>query len=105
MALCSVYVSYGLDPDRFWRITPREMVAHLEGARERLKAEQDGRAWLAWTTAALSRAQKLPDLESIMSPRKAEPQTTEDLAISIDQMFLAFGGDPAELQKSRSERA
>lgn len=100
----SVYVSYGLDPDRFWRITPREMAVDLEGARTRLQAEQDARAWLAWTTAALIRAQKMPALETLLSPKQAEPQSEEELAVAVDLLFLGFGGDPEELKKKRAER-
>lgn len=104
MELHRVYVSHGLDPEGFWRITPREMVARLEGARRRLSAEQDGRAWLAWHVAALSRQTKLPDLSSMFTQqKKQEPQTTEELRISVDQLFLAWGGDPEQLAQVREQ--
>lgn len=81
------------------------MVARLEGARRRLSAEQDGRAWLAWHVAALSRAQKLPDLGGMFSQqKKQEPQTAAEQEISLDQLFLAWGGDPADLAQVRETR-
>lgn len=106
MELHRVFVSYGLDPDSFWRITPREMVARLEGARRRLSGEQNGRAWLAWHVAALSRASKLPDLSDMLEQdqQKRGPQTVEEQEISLDQLFLAWGGDPAQLAQVRDER-
>lgn len=80
------------------------MVARLEGAQRRLSAEQDGRAWLAWHVAALSRQTKLPDLGSMLTQqKKQEPQTPEELRITADQLFLAWGGDPAQLAQVRAQ--
>jgi hypothetical protein len=104
LELHRVYVSHGLDPDGFWRITPREMVARLEGARRRLAVEQDGRSWLAWHVAALSRQPKLPDLGSMFEHQKKQaPQTAEQQEIGLDQLFLAWGGDPEQLARVREQ--
>lgn len=98
-------MSYGLNPDGFWNLTPREIAARIEGARRRLIAEQDGRAWLAWHVAALSRQTKLPDLETILTQRKQpEPQGPAEQAVALDALFLAWGGDPAELARARPDR-
>lgn len=80
------------------------MVARLEGARRRLSSEQDGRAWLAWHVAALTRAQKMPELSSMFEQQKRGPQTAEQQEISLDQLFLAWGGDPAQLAQVREQR-
>ena len=81
------------------------MVARLEGARRRLIAEQDGRAWHAWHVAALSRQAKLPDLGSMFAKQEKQgPQTVEQQEISMDQLFLAWGGDPAQLAQVREIR-
>ena len=81
------------------------MVARLEGARRRLSSEQDGRAWLAWHVAALTRAQKLPELSSMITQQQKQgPQTAEEQEISLDQLFLAWGGDPAQLAQVRDQR-
>jgi hypothetical protein len=82
------------------------MVARLEGARRRLSVEHDGRAWLAWTTEALRRTEKLPDLASLYSNQKTKkgPQTPKEQEISLDLLFLAWGGDPDELAKMREDR-
>ncbi|WP_211037801.1 hypothetical protein [Leisingera sp. HS039] len=94
-----------MDPESFWHITPREMVARIEGAHRRVSAEQDGRAWLAWTTAALMRQQKLPELSSLMARDEPQaPQTPAEQEISLDMLFLAWGGDPAELAQMREQK-
>lgn len=81
------------------------MVARLEGARRRLSSEQDGRAWLAWHVAALTRAQKLPELSSMLTQQQKQgPQTAEEIEISVDQLFLAWGGDPDQLAQVREHR-
>ena len=81
------------------------MVARLDGARRRLSSEQDNRAWIAWHVAALSRAKKLPELSSLLSQQKKQgPQTAEELEITVDQLFLAWGGDPAQLAQVREHR-
>jgi hypothetical protein len=106
LELHRVYVSHGLDPESFWRITPREMVARLEGAQRRLTAEHDGRVWLAWHVAAFSRQEKLPDLDTLLSrsKQKAAPQSPAEQTVMLDALFLAWGGDPAELSRVRAER-
>ncbi len=81
------------------------MVARLEGARRRLTAEQDGRAWLAWHFAALSRQPKLPDLASMFAKQETPgPQPVEVQEITVDQLFLAWGGDPVQLAQAREKR-
>lgn len=81
------------------------MVARLEGARRRLDAEQDDRAWLAWHIAAFSRAAKLPDLESILGRSETKKlQSPQEQSISMDQLFLGWGGDPAQLAMAREDR-
>ena len=98
-------MSYGLEPEGFWRITPRELVARLEGARRRLTAEQDGRAWHAWHVAALMRQEKLPDLASLLSSTEQKPaQTPDEQVIALDELFLAWGGDPKQLAEVRAAR-
>ncbi|MBQ2263267.1 MAG: hypothetical protein II336_18135 [Loktanella sp.] len=70
------YVSAGLPPDLFWRITLREYAAHMDGAARRLEREHKSRAWLAHTTAALSgvSGKKFPKLEELTAGKpKAEP--------------------------------
>jgi len=63
-------VSGGGNPDQFWRSTPREVLAFLEGVQLRLEREHQARAWLAWHIAALPRAKRLPKLEDLLGKRE-----------------------------------
>lgn len=55
----------------FWEMTPRETVQEIEAANWRLEQDQRARAWLAWHTAALSRARKMPPLARVVNPPEA----------------------------------
>lgn len=73
----------------------------MRGARKRLEREADERMSLAWHIAALDRTKKLPKLNTLFfggkSPR-GKAQTPEEQIIAMKTIFLAFGGDPAELK-------
>jgi hypothetical protein len=52
-----------------------------------IEREQQGRAWLAWHTAALPREKKFPPLEKLMGvKRKAKRQTVSEM----DAIFKAW---------------
>lgn len=60
------YVAAGLDPARFWSLTPRLLDVELRGARERIEREEHARVRQAWLTARLSRAEKIPPLDRLL---------------------------------------
>lgn len=75
---------FGLSPESFWDQTPATLAAILEGRQRAMRHEQEGRAWLAWHTAALWRIKKLPKLRELMpqpEKRKARQSWEEQLAI------------------------
>lgn len=94
-------MSLGFDAARFWHITPKELDREMRGARKRLEREADERMSLAWHIVALDRTKKLPKLETLLiggkSPR-GKAQTPEEHLVAMKTIFLAFGGDPAELK-------
>lgn len=56
------------------------MAVVFAGASDGFMREQQGRAWLAWHTAALPRVKKFPTLESLMGiKRKARRQTVSEM--------------------------
>lgn len=67
----------GRDPDRFWSLTPRrylvELMANAVVARERRESPISQ----AWLTSVLTRADKIPDLDSLLNP--PPPPTIEDV--------------------------
>lgn len=92
-------MSFGLDPDAFWRKTPRELSLIFAGAGDRLRREQDERMSLAWHVAALMRtdARKFPKLEKLLSRsarRGPRPRQTPEQMLAIARLFtVAAGGE------------
>ena len=70
----------GMAPSEFWGLTP-----YL--TRHAITAMSDGRAMLAWMTACLSRASKLPKLDKLLS-RDKEPEKV-DLSMKFHRIFVA----------------
>lgn len=73
----------------------------MRGAMQRLEREADERMSLGWHIVALDRTKKLPKLETLMisgRKRRTKAQTPEEHIIAMKTIFLAFGGDPAELK-------
>ena len=68
--MLSDYIAAGFAPGDFWRITLREVFARLSGAAKRIEREHQDRAWLAHTTAALVRTDKLPKFTDFIKPMK-----------------------------------
>jgi hypothetical protein len=71
------YVSAGLPPGRFWKITPRLYMTEMRGAAARIDREHNELAWAAWHIAFLPRAKRAPALsDMIVGPKrtaKAKP--------------------------------
>lgn len=93
-------MSVGFDPARFWVLTMREVDREMRGASRRLERENNERMSLAWHIVALDRSKKLPKIETLMrnSGKPRKPQTEEEKLFAMKSIFLAFGGDPAELR-------
>lgn len=68
-----------------------------------LNREHDSRAWAVWHIAAMGHMnpKKLPRLKDLQVRRKPERrrQTQEEIAHNVKLMYLAFGGNPADLEK------
>lgn len=65
----------------------------LDGARRRLEREQNERVSLAWMTASLSRATRLPRLQSLLSqPARRRQQTWQEQLATVRMINAAFGG-------------
>jgi hypothetical protein len=89
-----------LDPETFWSLTPREVTARIEGATRALARDQSNLAWLAWHSAALSRAKKLPALEKLLPKqkrRRSRPQSADEQLRLVKLMHVWFGGDPKDI--------
>ncbi|WP_342636269.1 phage tail assembly chaperone [Rhizobium laguerreae] len=73
--LLSSWVELGLDPERFWRLTLREMKFIIDGAVAKLKRERRERITLAWNTAKLTvyapqKSRDFVKLESLIAEKR-----------------------------------
>lgn len=66
-------MSAGFDPGQFWGLTFRLYQIHMDGVRERIKREAEDRVTQAWLIAKLSRVEKIPKLEWLLSKQDRDP--------------------------------
>lgn len=67
------YISAGLPPGRFWKITPRLYLTEMRGAAARLDREHNERAWAAWHAAYLPMAKRSVPLSDLLVGKKPKP--------------------------------
>ena len=61
------------DADRFWRLTPRTYLVEMLAYHDRARARRESSISQAWLTALLTRADQLPDLDSLINPPPPPP--------------------------------
>ena len=78
----------------------REAEREFRATAKIREREANERLWLAWHIVALDRTEKLPKLETLMIKSSApkRQQSSDEMLAIMKAMFLAFGGDPAELR-------
>lgn len=78
----------------------RELEREFRGTARIRERETNERIWLAWHIVALDRTEKLPKLETLMIKSGApKPKLAADqILFAMKSIFLAFGGDPADLR-------
>lgn len=47
----------------------------------------------SWLTARLGRVEKFPSLDELLSKKKKEPQTDEQMLNTVKMLHTALGGD------------
>lgn len=57
----------------FWHMLPREVYAAIAAANMRAKGELKRALYLAWHTAALTRAKRMPGLGRLLKDDEAQP--------------------------------
>jgi hypothetical protein len=84
------YISAGLPPDRFWRLSPRLYMLEMKGASAKLDREHRDRAWLAWHAAYLPDAKRRPKLEELIGGKmKHHPKPWQD-QLAAWQRYAAY---------------
>lgn len=73
----------GISLDQFWRMTPWQLKIAVESFIETLKGEHHGRAWLAHTTALLTRvdAKHFPKLDQLTGDENKSSKKIDEDAI------------------------
>ena len=83
----------GLEPDLYWRSTPRMLAAMTAAAQRRREIDHNDLVWLDWNIAALQRTRRLPPLSTLMIRRAdRRPQTWRDQMDIARMLTLANGG-------------
>ena len=84
----------GLDPELFWRTTPRMLAAITTAAQRRREAEHNELVWLAFNAAAFQRAKRLrhEDMRRLLIRHDRKPQTPEQMRDIARMITLAYGG-------------
>lgn len=79
----------------------READREFRGVQRVREREANERMSLAWHIVGLDRTKKLPKLETLMirkAPASRRKQTPEQILVGMKTLFLAHGGDPADLR-------
>lgn len=89
--MLQAYVAAGFDPAAFWFLTPRLYLVQMRGVRDRLKREQEDRAWSAWHIAALSRVETLPEYSVFVGdrPKVQPPEVQQQMLVALAQAWGA----------------
>ncbi|MEY8143016.1 hypothetical protein [Falsihalocynthiibacter sp. CO-5D18] len=98
------FISYGFCPTLFWEMTPREVVRCFDAARDRTRLQYEASLWQAWHAAYLARVKDFPEFSDLLRPRKKEPQDAAAQTLALNQLFLALGGKPADLEKMKKDQ-
>lgn len=85
----------------FWRVSARQMKAIISGAQDRMLREHNERAWLAWHTAALMRAKKMPNIKKLMSKAPGRTAQTWQQQMAVMDQWVAH---TAQVMRQRKKR-
>jgi hypothetical protein len=75
------WVEVGLDPETFWRKTPREIELIINARTAAMEFQHKEFAWLAWHIEGLARTKKLPDLSLMLGVKRKKKSWQEIQAI------------------------
>lgn len=84
------YIAAGLDPARFWELTPRLYVVEMEGAADRGKVERA----MIWYGAMLPHLKKPPSFDDFVWPAKRkERQDPEIMQAMLEALAASWGAE------------
>lgn len=85
--MCEAYVGAGLDPARFWEITPRLFVTEMRGAAIRHQRERS----VAWMTAMLPNLKKPPTYQDYVGVKEDRAAYVRRFNEEWDRLDRAIG--------------
>lgn len=80
------YINAGFNPSDFWELTPRMYWNRMNGAKDRLEREEKARVELAYLTAVLTRAKKVPSLKRLLNGNQPEKVSISEGFARIREM-------------------
>lgn len=69
----------GISVMEFWDLTPRETFMEIDASIWREEIQQKRDLVLAWQTAALTRAKRMPSLKQLLNTKQARPLVGQEL--------------------------
>ena len=93
LELFGVWVELDLAPDAYWNQTPLLIHEAVKAKGRAAETGQRNRGWQAWTTAALGRSKRMPELEKVIGkPRGRKPMSVAEQAAKLRSIALQMGG-------------
>jgi hypothetical protein len=88
----------GISTIDFWQMTPKEVIAAIDAENWRLKIRHEELAWVAWHTAALSRAKTMPRLKDLTDPPRTKALTPDEAKKHAEDFEQMKKGLPERLR-------
>jgi hypothetical protein len=77
-------VDAGLDPDRFWLLTPAQAGAEVRAANAGQRRRYAELEWLAWHTAYLHRVERMPSFAEFSKSGREAPRPRDWRQVSAE---------------------
>ncbi|HEX8030273.1 MAG TPA: hypothetical protein VF491_17485 [Vicinamibacterales bacterium] len=94
----------GLSPERFWRLSIRELWLELAADRRRQKHRRERDLSLAWWTESLARQKRLPSLEKLIGRATRQARKTQNWQQMKAMMTALAGVSPTDKKRNDGHR-
>lgn len=87
---------FGIKPNEFYDMTPREIENYVNGQIKRIELEYEMIITNAWLGAGLERQKRIPRLEDLLKKKTVKTQTDVEMLSIVKTLNKALGGDEVE---------
>ncbi len=85
--------SIGIDPLRFWEMTPSELSSMVRGYNRKTELEQENQLVVAYLGAYWNRVKSMPKLSDVVGKKSQKPkQDANAMLDEIKRINLSLGG-------------